>query len=291
VTIDGGDPEIGPPRTGPSDALERITDRLACKRLHKDGEEILEDTVPVEEPMSIIVNGRHAVDATISPHRIKEFVIGHLVCEGQIAGPEDIESYSEWPGRVEVRLRGEPKQSAMRSMIFNGCFGGSGERPPLPEKIGKVDSDLALGYEQVQRAIEAIEDSPVHRLTGGVHTCGIFLVPEVGSRDAPHLVAQCDDIGRHNALDKAVGEAVMQGCPLARCFVVTTGRASSEMVAKCHAAGIPVLASRGATTTLAVEIARLSGIALIGFARKGRISLYSNEWRVVGSRSDTPEPS
>jgi len=97
-------------------------------------------------------------------------------------------------------------------------------------------------------------------------------------------VSLCDDIGRHNALDKAVGQASLRGCDMSRCLVAATGRANSDMVAKCCRAGIPVLASRGATTTLAVEVAKTVGITLIGFVRKGRMNIYSHEGRVILDR-------
>lgn len=272
----------GPPVAGLDERLNRITARVGCTRLRKESRETFEDSIPVEEPVAIMLNGRQAFDATISPYEVKEFVIGHLISEGQIVGPEDIESYLEGEGWAEAKLRGQPRQSVTRKVIFSGCFGGSDERPRLPQRIEKVDSDLTLDYAQVQRGIQAVEDSHVHRLTGGVHTTGIFLLPKERAREPPLLVGLCDDIGRHNALDKAIGKAAIQGCCLARCFVVTTGRASSEMVAKCYTAGIPVLASRGATSTLAVEVAKMAGITLMAFARKSRINVYCNEWRVVG---------
>ncbi len=287
MTTDRTDSENDPATTD-TETLTVIASRIVCRRLRRVSQESFQDLIPVEEPFAIFINGKHAVDVTISPSEIHEFVVGHLICEGHIDGPQDIENYSVGEGWAEVELRVEPRESIMRKVIFSACFGGSGRPPSKPEKTGKVESDLTLDYEQLQGAVEAIEDSQVHRLTGGVHTCGIFSAPERDPRAAPHRVGLCDDIGRHNALDKAVGKAAMQGCRLARCFVVTTGRASSEMVAKCHAAGIPVLASRGATTTLAVEIAKLSGIALVGFARRDRINIYCNEWRVLGAGCGKP---
>jgi FdhD protein len=124
-------------------------------------------------------------------------------------------------------------------------------------------------------------DSEVHRETGGVHTCAIL---RPGAAGDVEVVSLREDIGRHTALDKAVGAALRSEVKLPSCFLVTTGRASSEMVAKCYGARLPVICSRGATTTLAVEISKVAGITLVGFVRGSRMNVYSNTERIEGCR-------
>ena len=88
------------------------------------------------------------------------------------------------------------------------------------------------------------------------------------------------DIGRHNALDRLAGQALMQGTDLGRAYVLSSGRISSEMTRKCLVAGIPLIASRGATTTLAVTLAGGNGLTVIGFVRGGGMNIYANPYRV-----------
>jgi FdhD protein len=89
------------------------------------------------------------------------------------------------------------------------------------------------------------------------------------------------DIGRHNALDRLAGQALMKGTDLGRAYVLSSGRISSEMTRKCLVAGIPLIASRGATTTLAVTLAEGNGLTVIGFVRGGGMNIYANPHRVT----------
>jgi FdhD protein len=118
-------------------------------------------------------------------------------------------------------------------------------------------------------------DSELHRMTGGIHVVGL-----IGPQDEVHIA---EDIGRHNALDRAIGFALRNSIVLSRSFVVSSGRISSEMVRKCLVANIPVIVSRGATTSLSIDIARKTGLTVIGFVRAGRMNIYSCPERIEGA--------
>lgn len=90
-----------------------------------------------------------------------------------------------------------------------------------------------------------------------------------------------EDLGRHNALDKLFGECLMRGINFDDKIIVTSGRISSEMLIKCARRKIPLLISRSAATSLAVELARKAGITLIGFVRGERMNIYANGWRTI----------
>jgi FdhD protein len=110
--------------------------------------------------------------------------------------------------------------------------------------------------------------------TGGLHATGLF------STDGELLCAR-EDVGRHNALDKVVGWAFLEGLlPLASSVLCVSGRLSFELVQKASVAGCPVLVAVGAPSSLAVELAEDRGITLCGFAREGRMTVYSEPWRV-----------
>lgn len=237
----------------------------------------VDDAVPSEVSLAVCLNGKHAIDVRMSPGGAKELVVGHLICEGSIDGPGDLRSFTSGTGWARATFRAIRRTGA--SSMSSGARPGPRHRNPILKGCKVLKSKVEVSPSQVRAAAEKVAASDVHRLTGGVHTCGVFQVPKEGG--VPFAVSLCDDIGRHNALDKAVGMSALRGCDLGRCLVAATGRASSDMVAKCCGAGIPILASRGATTIMAVELARRVGITLIGFAREDRMNIYSHEERVV----------
>ncbi len=250
---------------------------VICLKVRKGRPTKVEDLVPVEEPIAVLLNGKHAIDVTMSPEDAEDFVIGHLICEGIIERPEDIRNLSQGEGWVEALYEGNEGRPLIRETILSACFGQDMHQGT---RISRLEADLELSQDQIRLAVERVRKSETHRLTGGVHTCGLFRTTGPGANGEPYPVSLCDDVGRHTALDKAVGKAARMDTPFENCFAVTTGRASSEMVAKCYQAGIPILASLGATTTLAIEISRLAGITLVGFARTDRMNIYANEWRI-----------
>ncbi|HXW99152.1 MAG TPA: formate dehydrogenase accessory sulfurtransferase FdhD, partial [Methanomicrobiales archaeon] len=103
----------------------------------------------------------------------------------------------------------------------------------------------------------------------------------VGLMGAGGEIARALDIGRHNALDRVIGHAIIHDIPLGESYVLSSGRISSEMARKCLVAGIPIVASRGATTTLAVNLAEKNGLTVIGFVRGGGMNIYTNPQRII----------
>jgi len=252
---------------------ETETIQVRCARIEEGNERPLEDVVPVEDAVTVLLNGEPIADVTVSPGNLKEFAVGYLIYLGAIASAEDIDEITAGGGSVDITCP-HIQRGAIRETI-PGRDPGTPETAPM---IRKVDSRLRVTVHDISRAIGQVTESNVHRLTGGVHTCGLFRPS--GSRDLA-AASICSDVGRHNAMDKVIGAAVLQGCRLGSCFAAATGRASSDMVFKCRMAGIPLLASRGATTSLAIRISRESGITLIAFARPNRMNIYCNRERVI----------
>ena len=246
-----------------------------CLKL--DGEEIREsmDWVVEESPVSIFINGRHFVTAMTSPHMAKEFILGYLFSERIINGLTDVESM-EIEGRVARLIISNPiKAIVPRKPIVSGC---GGIATFLDEsKLPQINSRLLVDKNAIYEAMKIIFESELHSSTGGVHSVGLF--------DQNGAVCICEDIGRHNALDKAIGFGLVRGLDFSKTFVVSTGRISSEMALKCAVAGIPIIASRGATTSLALEIAERTGLTVIGFVRTRRMNIYTNCWRMPRHQS------
>jgi FdhD protein len=246
-----------------------------CKCLRLDGASSMEATCQVVEevPLSIFINGRHFVTAMTSPQMRKEFVTGHLFSERIICGPQEIES-QEIEGNVARVIVEHPMRAIVpRRPIVSGCGGIASflDESKLPE----IKSDRRIGKQQAQDAMGAISQSEIHIATGGVHSVGLF-----GEREPICII---EDIGRHNALDKAIGYALIQkqDFDFRRTFVACTGRVSSDMALKCSVAGIPIIVSRGATTSLAVSIGERTGLCIVGFLRGKRLSVYTNRERIA----------
>jgi FdhD protein len=244
-----------------------------CKCLRLDGPNSKDDICQVveETPLSIFINGRHFVTAMTSPRMGREFITGHLFSERIIAGPQEIESM-EIEGNVARVIVANPMRAIVpRRPIVSGCGGIASflDESRLPE----IKSDLRIGMLQAQEAMRAISLSETHIATGGVHSVGLFQNGEA--------ICIIEDIGRHNALDKAIGQALIQSrdFDFSRTFVACTGRVSSDMALKCSVAGIPVIVSRGATTSLAISIAERTGLCIIGFLRGKRLSVYTGRER------------
>ncbi len=144
-------------------------------------------------------------------------------------------------------------------------------RPPYPIPAGRVL--------ELMRAF--VRGSPEFAATGAVHSAAIAAPAAGGAGEGgPGLLALREDIGRHNAVDKAVGAFFRQGIPLEGRILLTSGRISSEAVLKAARCGLAAVVSRGAPTDRAVALARRLGITLVGFARGNRLNLYSGEGRI-----------
>lgn len=246
-----------------------------CECIKLDGEVRRESLCPVvlEAPLSIFINGRHFATAMISPALREEFVVGHLYSERIISGRRELESL-EVEGDVARAMISHPLRAIVpRRPIVSGCGGVASFLDQA--KLPRIDSDLKIDIDRAREAMAAISLSQLHVATGGVHCVGLF-------GDGEPIIIE--DIGRHNALDKAIGSALMRrdGLDFSKSYVACTGRVSSDMALKCSVAGIPLVVSRGATTSLAISIAQRTGLCIIGFLRGKRMTVYSHSQRLEG---------
>lgn len=250
----------------------RIYRELPITRIDGDSAERTEHPVVEEVPISILVNGRQLTLAMMSPVQLEEFAVGHLFTEGIIRSAGSIESIQVEKQTIKVLTKEPFKVIGPRRTILSGCGGSSSSLDPA--KLPKIPPGFEIGAQALFSAIKTVLDSEIHRLTGGVHVVGLFA--------GEGMICTREDIGRHNALDRVIGYGLGKGTDFSRTFVVSSGRISSEMARKCLIAGIPVAVSRSATTTLAVEIAERNGLTICGFARGGRMNVYSHPERITG---------
>lgn len=246
---------------------------IACIRVNGDIVESGENKVIVEYPLSLYVNGRPVMTAVASPEMLEEFIIGYLVTERIIKKIDDVESIRFVDNMAQVITKDIFTVPGPKKTIVSGC-GGSGSFLDS-ESLPNIQSELVISLDAIPEMVKKVLESDLHLMTGGIHIVGLIIDGE------PVVVVE--DIGRHTALDKSIGYALKKGIDLNKAYVVISGRISSEMIRKCISANIPAIISRGATTTLAIELAGSKGITVIGFVRGRKMVIYTHPERVAGA--------
>jgi FdhD protein len=247
----------------------------------RDGD--VRDQVAVEEPLEIRVDGAALAVTMRTPGHDEELALGFLVGEGLIAttGPAPAAGPSaDLAGNVvEVAgplLREVGARRFYTSSSCGVCGKGALEEvavhaPALPLPPAPV---VARGLLAALPA-RLRADQPAFERSGGLHATGLF--------DADgHLLRAREDVGRHNAMDKVIGRALLDGLlPLHGHVMCVSGRLSFELVQKAAVAGAPVLVGVGAPSSLAIELAADRGMTLCGFARGGDVNVYAGLERVA----------
>ncbi len=236
-----------------------------------DGER---DHVAVEEPLEIRAGGRPLAVTMRTPGHDDELALGFLYGEGLIDGPRAVDVPDLAANTVDVTgpLTREPSARSFYTTSSCGvCGKGALEEvavhaPALPD--GPVVSRALLA------ALPERLHQPGFERSGGLHATGLFDA-------AGELLCVREDVGRHNAMDKVVGRALLDGLvPLAGHVLCVSGRLSFELVQKACVAGAPILVGVSAPTSLAVRLAEDRGLTLCGFARGGRVNVYTRADRI-----------
>jgi FdhD protein len=171
-------------------------------------------------------------------------------------------------GTVKISKRVDAVQ-----LIRSGC--GRTDVTALVENLSPVGTGIRVQLDMLPRLLGQItRQQAAYRAAGGIHAAAVF-----DSRG--RAVVVCEDIGRHNAVDKAVGYCLLRGIPLTDKILVSTGRASYDMVAKGVRIGLPILASISSPTSMAVELAEVLNCTLLGYLRGKKLNVYTHRWRIA----------
>jgi FdhD protein len=242
------------------------------------------DRVAAESPLEVRLEGEAFSVIMRTPGADEELTVGFLFTEGVIRGRQDLRRVEvAGPGVMNVRLSRERAEilpallGQRRQVTTNASCGICGRRslesldvggPPLAARW-TIDSGIVAGLPAALRLAQRTFDE-----TGGLHAAGLF---EIDGR----LAASAEDVGRHNAVDKLLGRSLLADrIPLDRALLFVSGRSSFEIVQKAFAGGIPFVGAVSAPSSLAIDLARRTGITLLGFVRGRRFNVYAHPERV-----------
>jgi FdhD protein len=246
----------------------------------------VQDTLAAEEPLEIRVNGAPLSVSMRTPGQDLELALGFLFTEGIVLSRDQIVCIqAEEPPNgmksnvVEVELRDadfEPSTLQRNFFAASSCgiCGKASIEAIRRRNLPSLEPGFRIDPQVLCRMPEALRgEQAVFNRTGGLHAAALF---DEGGR----LIVVREDIGRHNAVDKIVGWALNQDAlPLHRHVLMVSGRGGFEIVQKALAAGIPIVASVSAPSSLAVKLARELGLTLVGFLRGQRFVVYSGGFR------------
>ena len=262
-------------------AVDPHVAREWIERVHGNTRERIEDELAIEEPLEIRVDGRPLAVTMRTPGEDEELAAGFLAGEGLIAGAGDIDAIGPTAdlaaNTIDVRTTaGLRRDPGARSFYTTSSCGVCGKGALDAVRVDAPESEpMAISGDVVAAAPRrARAEQTAFERTGGLHATALF---EQGGA----LVVVREDVGRHNAMDKAVGSQLLAGhYPLPGVVACLSGRASFELVQKAALAGLAGIVAVGAPSTLAVELARERGMLLCGFAKGDSFNVYSGTLRL-----------
>jgi FdhD protein len=265
---------------------------------------VLEDLLAVEEPLEIRVGGQSLAITMRTPGHDVDLAAGFLVSEGIISRGDEFGAARHCAGATAEGLNTynvldvtlapwvpAPDPSLERAFYTTSSCGMCGKASiegvrtksaySVKDDPLTIDAELLASFPDKLRAQQAVFDK-----TGGLHAAALF------DGSTGELMVLREDVGRHNAVDKVVGWALKENrLPLVGTVLMVSGRSSFELTQKASMAGIPLLASVSAPSSLAAELATDAGMTLVGFLRGSSMVVYAGAERVVGNRAKIVEGS
>jgi FdhD protein len=235
-----------------------------------------EDVVAVEEPLEIRVDGEPLAVTMRTPGHDEELALGFLLTEGLIDGARAVGLTDDLAANT-IEIAGPLLRDPGRRRFYTTSSCGVCGKDAL-EEVAVISPPLAPGPQVARRLVAGLPDrleQPTFKHTGGLHATGLFT-----DSGEPHITRE--DVGRHNAMDKVIGRALLEGLvPLSGHILCVSGRLSFELVQKAAVAGAPILVGVGAPSSLAISVAEDRGLTLCGFARGERVNVYTHAHRIL----------
>ena len=247
-------------------------------KINKDKKDNLKDIVIEEIPLTIYLNDKELLTLSCSPDNLKELCIGFLFSAGLIKKANEIRDIivdnQKWIAHIAMK-NNDTSELLFKRLYTSGCGRGAIFYNALDKLHNKrIDNDFSIPAQKISDLMKTFEAKSItYRKTGGVHSSALS--------DGKDILIFKEDIGRHNAIDKAMGEALIKNINLGDLIVLTSGRISSDVMFKLQKMGSWMVISRSAPTDQAIKLAKSWNVTLIGFARGQRMNVYTAKERVI----------
>lgn len=240
------------------------------------------DCVAEEVPLQISLNDIYTFIIWCSPAQFKELTVGYLLSEDILHSVDEIESLSsnEQKNSCRIKLKAnvdldERMKNSRRSTRIIPLIKASTSSYQHDDRIPVVKSQLKIKAQVIQDAMSQINSlARGFKETGGLHDSAIFTADG-------KIMAFSEDVGRHNTVDKVIGEASLKKVDFSRCFMIITGRVPGDMIYKAAKVGLPIVASVAAVLNSGISSAEKSNISLLGFVRGCRMNIYTGADRII----------
>jgi FdhD protein len=250
--------------------------------LEKGTAQKMVDVVAEEVPLQITVNGVYSFVIWCSPMQFKELAVGYLLAEGILRTVDELESVSSDTASHSCQIKLKPDvdldermKNSRRSTRIVPLIKVPTSAYQRDEKIATVKSNLTIKAQVILDAINQMNEiAKGFKETGGLHDSGIFKADGT-------MVAFSEDVGRHNTVDKVIGQASLNRENFSECFMVITGRVPGDMIYKAAKMGLPIVASVAAVLNSGVSSAQRANITLVGFVRGKRMNVYTCPERIL----------
>jgi FdhD protein len=252
--------------------ISRITSKYSQNKIS--------DHVVAEQAVTIMVDKVGSFTIMCTPLDIEALAVGFVYSEGMIDSIDDVVSVSTkegLPNVVGIQVEDPSRVAINRNLIIASSCGMCGTRniEKILSNMPPCDTTFNISNKRIIEVVESLKSmQQLFQITGGSHAAGIF-------DTRGKIVVFAEDLGRHSALDKAIGKCLLEGHSTKGFGTVLTGRVSLEMVTKAAKAGIELIAAVSAPTSFAIEVAQKMNITVCGFVRPGRTNIYSHPERVT----------
>lgn len=257
------------------DEMAGVAAEIVCQRFSDGGWVETSTHAPVELDIALYVNKQELVTILCTPSKVNYLILGFLYGQGIISGVDDvlILRRCEEEKVADVRLKSAEFELPTHRTLTSGCGGGA-----VFETEGqRVESDFVVDPAAVLSLVKQMQEQmDLYKFSGGVHTSALA--------NSKEILIMAEDIGRHNTLDKILGECLVREIPTKDMLLLTTGRISSEMLLKAAKMKVPVVVSRHSPTARAISLAQELGITLVGKASGGKLNVYSYPERLGCSK-------
>jgi FdhD protein len=240
------------------------------------------DWIAEEVPLQITLNDSYSFVIWSSPMQYTELAVGYLLAEDILQSVDEIDAITanKQNKTCEVTLKtsvnlDERMKNSRRSTRIIPLLKASTSAYQHDDKIKPVVSPLKVKAQVILDSLNRMnEKAKGFKETGGLHDSGIFHADGT-------MVAFSEDVGRHNTVDKVIGEASLNHEDFSRCFLIITGRVPGDMIYKAAKVGLPIVASVAAVLNSGVSSAQKANIALVGFVRGKRMNVYTCPERIL----------